>query len=68
MSNDSDRKLVTRTFEGVETLVSTGPGEIFIDVPEAKARYIRVVEGDTVQEGDIRSRTAEELESASLRK
>lgn len=68
MSNDTDRKLVSRTFEGVETMVSTEPREIFIDVPEANARYIRVDEGDTVQEGDIRSRDEEELESASLRK
>lgn len=68
MSNDRDRRLVSRTIEGVETLVSTESGEIFVDVPGTNSRYIRVEEGDTVQEGDIRSRTAEELESDSLRK
>ena len=68
MSKNRNRELVTRTMEGVETLVSTEPGEIFVDVPGSNSRYIRVEEGDTVQEGDIRSRTAEELESESLRK
>lgn len=68
MSNDRNRELVTRTIEGVETLVSTELGEIFVDVPGSNSRYIRVEEGDTVQEGDIRSRTAEELASESLRK
>ncbi|WP_222920065.1 hypothetical protein [Natrinema sp. SYSU A 869] len=68
MSNDRDRTLVSRTIEGVETLVSTESGEIFVDVPAANERYIRVEEGDTVQEGDIRSRTADELASESLRK
>ncbi|NUB90648.1 hypothetical protein HTZ84_14625 [Haloterrigena sp. SYSU A558-1] len=68
MRNDSDRSLVSRTIEGTETLVSTEPGEIFVDVPAANARYVRVEEGDTIQEGDIRSRSAEELASESLRK
>lgn len=68
MSNDSDRRLVPRTIEGTETLVSTESGEIFVDVPAANERYVRVVEGETVQEGDIRSRSAEELASESLRK
>ena len=68
MSDDGDRKLVSRTIEGVETLVSTESGEIFIDVSAANARYLRVEEGDTVQEGDIRSRTAEELAAESLGK
>ncbi|ELZ15138.1 hypothetical protein C477_18160 [Haloterrigena salina JCM 13891] len=68
MRKDNDRSLVSRTIEGAETLVSTEPGEIFVDVPAANARYVRVEEGDTVQEGDIRSRSAEELASESLRK
>ncbi|ADB59419.1 hypothetical protein Htur_0521 [Haloterrigena turkmenica DSM 5511] len=68
MRNDNDRSLVSRTIEGVETLVSTESGEIFVDVPAANARYVRVEEGDTIQEGDIRSRSADELASESLRK
>ncbi|MFC4543771.1 hypothetical protein ACFO5R_17730 [Halosolutus amylolyticus] len=68
MSNDEGRRLVSRTIEGVETLVSTESGEIFVDIPAANSRYIRVEEGQTVQEGDIRSQTAEELTSESLRK
>lgn len=62
------RQLVSRSIEGVATLVSTQSDEIFIDVPAADPRYIRVEEGDTIQEGDIQSRTEEELESPSLRK
>lgn len=52
----------------METLVSTESGEIFVDIPDANARYVRVEEGETVQEGDIRSRSSEELASESLRK
>ncbi|WP_254528073.1 hypothetical protein [Natrinema gelatinilyticum] len=68
MRNGRQQKLVSRSIEGTEALVSTEPGEIYLDVPAANPRYIRVEEGDTVQEGDIRSRTAEELESESLAK
>lgn len=68
MSDSKVRKLISRTIEGVETLVNTDPGELFIDVPATDPRYIRVEEGDTVREGDIRSRAEEELESPSLRK
>lgn len=68
MQNDTVRKLISRTIEGVETLVNTEPAEIFIDVPALDARYIRVREGETVREGDIRSRTEAELESPPLRK
>ncbi|UTF53597.1 hypothetical protein [Natronosalvus rutilus] len=68
MSNVSERNLTSRTIEGVEALVSTESGEVFIDVPAANPRYIRVEEGDVIQEGDARSRTEEELASDSLRK
>ncbi|USZ70260.1 hypothetical protein [Natronosalvus halobius] len=68
MSNVSERNLASRTIEGVEALVSTESGEVFIDVPAANPRYIRVEEGDVIQEGDTRSRTEEELASDSLRK
>ncbi|WP_247000046.1 hypothetical protein [Halosolutus gelatinilyticus] len=68
MSHNSERQLEPRTIEGVEALVSTDSGEIVLDVPAANPRYIRIEEGDTVQEGDIRARTAEELASGSLRK
>lgn len=68
MSNDGGRRLVSRTIEGVETLDSTESGEIFVAIPAANSRYIRVEEGETVQEGDTRSQTAEELASELLRK
>lgn len=68
MRNDRVRRLITRTIEGVEALVNTESGEIFMDIPAENPQYIRVEEGDTVQEGDIRSRKKRELESPSLRK
>lgn len=68
METDRERKMESRTIEGTEALVNVESGEIFIDIPAASARYIRVKEGGTVREGDIRSRTEEELESPTLRK
>ena len=68
MTNAGERTLVSRTIEGVEALVGTDSGEIFIDVPAANPRYIRVRDGDVIQEGDVRSRTEEELASGSLEK
>lgn len=68
MSKSRDRRLVSRTIEGVEALVSTESNDLFIDMPAASPRYIRVKEGEIVQEGDIRSQTKEELTSESLRK
>lgn len=68
MDKDTVRSLISRTIEDVEALVNTEPGEIFLDVPAADPRYIRVEEGGTVREGDIGSRSEEELEAPSLRK
>lgn len=66
MAKDSVRELISRTIDDVEALVYPEPGEIFIDVPADEPQYIRVEEGDTIQEGDIRSHTEAELESPSL--
>lgn len=68
MSSGKVRNSVSRTIDGVEALVTTESDEIFIDVPAADPRYIRVEEGDTIREGDVRSKREEELESPSLRK
>ncbi|WP_331232324.1 hypothetical protein [Natronorarus salvus] len=68
MDDDFTRTLAPRTIEGTESLVSTDPGEIFLDMPATSPRYIRVREGEIVQEGDIRSRDERELESVALRK
>ncbi|MFC6826631.1 hypothetical protein [Halopelagius fulvigenes] len=68
MSTDKVRKLISRTIDGADALVNTESGEIFIDVPAETPQYIRVEEGDVIQEGDIRSRTEEELDSPTLRK
>ena len=68
MESDPERRMESRTIEGTEALVNVESGEIFVDIPAASPRYVRVEEGGTVREGDIRSRTAEELESPTLRK
>lgn len=67
-TEDSVRTLIPRTIESTEVLVSTDPGEIFLDVPASSPRYIRIREDEMVQEGDVRSREKEELESAGLKK
>ena len=68
MANDSIQSLISRTIEGVEALVGTESDEIFIEIRVDTPQYVRVREGDLVQEGDIRSETAGDLESASLEK
>lgn len=66
MSTDPNRSLVPRTIGSTEVLVSTENGEIFLDVPTTGQDYIRVVEGELVREGDVRSRDEQELESQTL--
>ena len=68
MNEDATRTLVPRTIEGTEVMVSTDAGELFLDVPASSPRYVRVGEGDTVQEGDVRSRNEQELASSGLEK
>lgn len=68
MHNERVRELISRTIDGMEALVNAESGEIYIEIPAENAQFIHVKEGDTVQEGDIRSRTAEELEAPSLTK
>lgn len=68
MANDSIQGLISRTIEGVEALVGTESDEIFIEIRADTPQYVRVREGDLVQEGDVRSETPGDLESASLEK
>ncbi|WP_254535575.1 hypothetical protein [Halomarina litorea] len=68
MSTNSVRKLISRTIDGVEALVNTESGEIFIDVPAETPQYIRVGEGDVIREGDVRSRAEKELDSSTLKR
>lgn len=68
MNEDTIRTLVPRTVEGTEIMVSTDAEELFLDVPASSPRYIRVGEGDTIQEGDVRSRKEQELASSGLKK
>jgi hypothetical protein len=62
MSNEHPKKTIeTRTIDGIDALVNTDPGEIFIDLPASNPRYIRVREGDRIQEGDVGTRTTAEM-------
>ncbi|UPM44530.1 hypothetical protein [Halocatena salina] len=62
MNNEHYKQTVeARTVDGIDTLVSTDPGEIFIDLPASNPRYIRVQEGDRIQEGDVSTRTTAEM-------
>jgi hypothetical protein len=66
--NAYNRMTVTQQINGVESIVNTEPGEIYIDIPATNPRYIHVQEGYHLVEGDIRSRRREELESPALTK
>lgn len=66
--NTYNRMTVTQRIGGVESIVNTEPGEIYIDIPATNPRYIHVREGDRIVEGDVQSRTREELESPALDK
>lgn len=55
------RTVETRAINDVDALVSTNPGEIFIDLPASNPRYIRLQEGDRIQEGDVSTRTSAEM-------
>lgn len=62
MSNEYPKKTIeARTIDGIDALVNTDPGEIFIDLPASNPRYIRVREGDRIQEGDVSTRTTAEM-------
>ena len=59
--NIQTRTVETRAIDGIDALVNTNPGEIFIDLPASNPRYIRLQEGDRIQEGDVSTRTAAEM-------
>ena len=64
--NTSTQKHTFQTIDGVEALVNLGPGELFLDLPANTPRYIRVREGDQIQEGDVRTQTSQTMESQTL--
>lgn len=55
------RTVVTREIGGVTAGIGTDDEEIFIDLPITRPIYIRVREGDHIQEGDVRARGTFEL-------
>lgn len=68
MVDERVRDLISRTIEGMETLVHAESGEIFLDVPADNPQYIHVEEGETIQEGDVRSEVEPQLDSPALRR
>ena len=67
MTNEHSKRTVEgQTIDGVDALVSTDPGEIFIDLPASNPRYIRVQEGDRIQEGDVGTQTTAEMAGPRL--
>lgn len=64
MTRETERTtIVTREIGGMTAGVGTDGHEIFIDLPINRPIYIRVREGDHVQEGDVRARGTFELGS-----
>ncbi|KYH25180.1 hypothetical protein HAPAU_27640 [Halalkalicoccus paucihalophilus] len=61
--NEEGTTIVTREIGGATVGIGTDEGEIFIDLPINRPIYIRVREGDHVQEGDVRARGTFELGS-----
>ena len=67
MTNEQTKRTVeVQTIDGVDALVSTDPGEIFIDLPASNPRYIRVQEGDRIQEGDVGTQTTAQMAGPRL--
>jgi hypothetical protein len=62
------RKHTFQTIDGVEALINLDPGELFLDLPANTPRYIRVQEGDQIQEGDVRTQTSQTMDSQTLSK
>lgn len=60
------RTLENQTIDGVDALVATDPGEIFIDLPAWNPRYIRVREGDRIQQGDVGTQSTREMAGPRL--
>jgi hypothetical protein len=66
--HDSPRRHTFQTIDGVEALINLDPGELFLDLPANTPRYIRVQEGDHIQEGDVRTQTHQTMNSQTLSK
>lgn len=64
----STRKHTFSTINGVEALINLDPGELFLDLPANTPRYIRVREGDQIQEGDVHTQTSQTMNSQALSK
>jgi hypothetical protein len=66
--HNSTQKHMVHTINGVEALINLDPGELFFDLPANTPRYIRVQEGDQIQEGDVRTQTSQTMDSQTLSK
>lgn len=59
--HDHGTTIDVREIQGVRVGVGTDPDELFLDLPITRPIYIRVSEGDRIQEGDVRARGSFEL-------
>ncbi|MFP8957010.1 hypothetical protein ACLI4Y_09800 [Natrialbaceae archaeon A-CW3] len=66
--HNSTRRHTFQTIDGVEAVIHLDPGELFLDLPANTPRYIRVQEGDQIQEGDVRTQTTQTMDSQTLSK
>ncbi|WP_254769304.1 hypothetical protein [Salinilacihabitans rarus] len=64
--HDAMQRHTFQTIDGVEARITLDPGELFLDLPVQTPRYIRVQEGDRIQEGDVRTQTRETMDSQTL--
>lgn len=59
--HDHGTTIEIREIQGARVGVGTAPDEIFLDLPITRPIYVRVGEGDHLQEGDVRARGSFEL-------
>lgn len=59
--DDQGTTIEIREIQGTQVGVGTDPDELFLDLPINRPIYVRVSEGDHVQEGDVRARGSFEL-------
>lgn len=59
--HDHGTTIEIREIQGARVGVGTAPDELFLDLPITRPIYVRVGEGDRLQEGDVRARGSFEL-------
>lgn len=65
--HDHGTTIEIREIQGARAGVGTAPDELFFDLPITRPIYVRVGEGDHLQEGDVRARDSFDLAEGELR-